>query len=174
MYSGRVVAMLLSALVLQGPVSARAAPSPGEAHSPAAGTAMAPHTVLTLGAKVADWQLHHLDNFDYVPESAYRHDTEAPRNWIQAAFYIGLTAFADVSHQRRFTDAILAHGKAEEWGFDARPRHADADATGAVWVWAAQHTHDPTKLIPIKARFDAVLANPSNVSLGFDDKIGRA
>jgi rhamnogalacturonyl hydrolase YesR len=108
-----------------------------------------------------------MDRFDYIPEGSFRHDTGAPRNWIQAAFYIGLTSFADVSHQQRYVDAILAHGAAEGWGFDARPRHADADATGAVWIWAAQHTHDPAKLAPTRARFDAVLANPSAVSLEF-------
>jgi unsaturated rhamnogalacturonyl hydrolase len=123
--------------------------------------------VLAIGSKVADWQLGHMDRFDYIPASAFRHDTEAPRDWIQAAFYIGLAAFADASHQQRYVDALLAHGAAEGWGFDRRPRHADADATGAVWVWAAQHTHDPTKLVPIRARFDAVLANPSAVSLEF-------
>jgi unsaturated rhamnogalacturonyl hydrolase len=170
--------MLLAALVLQGSVAAWAVARPSQvkasssAESPARiaaspSSAMAPRTVLALGAKVADWQLHHLRSFDYVPESAYRHDTEATRNWIQAAFYIGLAAFADASHQRRFTDAILAHGKAEDWGFEDRPRHADADATGAVWVWAAQHTHDPAKLAPIEARFEAVLTNPSTVPLEF-------
>lgn len=122
---------------------------------------------LAAGAKVADWQLQHLDRFDYVPASAFRDQTEERRNWIQAAFYIGLTAFADASHQQRYVDAILAHGAAEGWGFEPRPRHADADATGAVWVWAAQHTHDPAKLVPIRSRFDAVLANPSTVSLEF-------
>lgn len=124
-------------------------------------------SVLAVGAKVADWQLAHMDNFDYVPASQFRRDTEAPRDWIQAVFYIGLTAFADASRQPKYAQAIIAHGEAEEWGFDTRPRHADADATGAVWVWAAQRTKDPTKLAPTKARFDAVLASPSTVSLDF-------
>ena len=122
---------------------------------------------LTVGAQVADWQLRHMDRFDYIPASAFRHDTEAPREWIQAAFYIGLAAVADASHQQRYVDAILAHGAAEGWGFDSRPRHADADATGAVWVWAARRTHDPAKWVPIRLRFNAVLANPSTVSLEF-------
>jgi unsaturated rhamnogalacturonyl hydrolase len=153
-----VLATLLTALVLQGPVAVAATASP---------TTMTRSATLATGAKVADWQLNHMSHLDYVPESSFRHDTEETRNWIQAAFYIGLTAFADASHDHRYADAILAHGKAEDWGFDQRPRHADADATGAVWVWAAQHTHDPAKLVPIKARFDAVLASPSTVSLEF-------
>jgi unsaturated rhamnogalacturonyl hydrolase len=122
--------------------------------------------VLSLGAKVADWQLGHLGNFDYIT-ATHRRDTAAPRDWIQAAFYIGLTRFADVARDSRYADAVLSHGESEGWGFDNRPRHADADATGAVWIWAAERTHDRAKLIPIRARFDAVLADPSTVSLDF-------
>ena len=138
--------------------------------------AVRPHTqavkaldksVLTVGSKVADWQVSHMDSFDYIPAGAHRVDTEGRRDWIQAAFYIGLTQFADVTGDARYADAVLKHGTAEDWGFDTRPRHADADATGAVWIWAAEHTHDPAKLAPIKARFDAVLADPSAVSLDF-------
>jgi unsaturated rhamnogalacturonyl hydrolase len=129
--------------------------------------------ILAIGAKVADWQLAHLDNFDYIPANQFRRDAEAPRDWVQAAFYIGLAAFADTTRNVHYEDAILAHGEAEAWGFDARPRHADADATGAVWVWASQRTHDPAKLGPIRARFDAVLADPSTVSLEFGSNDAR-
>src|SRR3569833_2607879 len=122
--------------------------------------------ILAEGAKVADWQLAHLGNFDYIPENQFRRDAEAPRDWVQAAFYIGLAAFADTTQNVRYKNAILAHGEAEAWGFDERARHADADAIGAVWIWAAQRTHDPAKLAPIEARFAAVLANPATVSRG--------
>lgn len=167
MHWQRLWATLLATVALQGSLAAAAA-SPARASGESHRNAPKNAAVLTLGAKVADWQLNHMSRFDYVPESAFRHDTEATRGWIQAAFYIGLTAFADASQDRRYADAILAHGAAEGWGFDQRPRHADADATGAVWVWAAQRTHDDAKLAPIKARFDTVLANPSTVSLEFE------
>lgn len=153
----------MSAATALGAVAAAASSSSCKTEA-----AVAETSVLAAGAKVADWQLSHLDNFDYVPDSAFRSQTEAPRDWIQAAFFIGLTQFADVAGQSRYQDAILAHGEAERWGFDQRPRHADADATGAVWVWAAQQTKDSAKLLPIKARFDAVLADPSTVSLDFE------
>jgi unsaturated rhamnogalacturonyl hydrolase len=123
--------------------------------------------ILAVGAKVADWQLAHMTQFDYIPSGDHRRGTESPRDWVQAAFYIGLSHFADASGNAHYADAVLAHGTAEGWGFDNRPRHADADATGAVWIWASERTHDPSKLIPIKARFDAVIADPSNVSLDF-------
>lgn len=120
--------------------------------------------------KVAAWQLAHMDNFDYVPVTSFRKDTEAPRDWVQAAFYIGLYTFADATQDPYLTQAVLAHGQAEQWSFDHRPRHADADATGAVWIWASSRTKDPSKLGPTRSRLDAVLANPSTVSLDFEPK----
>ncbi len=158
-----VLVALLAAAAMQGSIDAGAATS----RDVGAGARLPDAAVLAVGVRVADWQLSHMDDFEYVPDPAFRHDTAAPRDWIQAAFYIGLAAFADASRQPRYVDAILAHGDAEGWGFDQRPRHADADATGAVWVWAAQRTGDPHKLAAIKARFDAVLADPSTVSLDF-------
>ena len=104
---------------------------------------VAASSVDAAGRKVAAWQLAHMDNFDYVPVSSFRKDTEAPRDWIQAAFYIGLYTFADQTQDPYLANAVLKHGEAEAWGFDHRPRHADADATGAVWVWAAGRTKVP-------------------------------
>jgi len=134
--------------------------------SVAASAAPTRQQALSVGAKVADWQLAHMANFDYISTDE-RHRDFDPRDWVQAAFYIGLTHFADASGASRYAEAVLAHGAAEGWGFDSRPRHADADATGAVWVWAAERTHDAAKLAPTRARFDAVLAAPSTVSLDF-------
>lgn len=152
---------------LVGWASAVALFSTGAVGATSAVAAQTREEALALGAHVADWQLAHMTRFDYITLEAHRRDTESPRDWVQAAFYIGLSRFADASSEARYVDAVLAHGTAEAWGFDNRPRHADADATGAVWVWAAQRTHDASKLIPIRARFDAVLADPSTVSLDF-------
>jgi unsaturated rhamnogalacturonyl hydrolase len=157
----RMLVALLAAATGLGPIEA------GAVTAREAGAGPTDAVALAIGARVADWQLSHMDHFEYVRDPAFRHDTAAPRDWIQAAFYIGLAAFADASRQPRYVDAILAHGDAEGWGFDERPRHADADATGAVWVWAARRTGDRHKLAAIKARFDAVLADPSTVSLEF-------
>src|SRR6478752_10070012 len=119
----RLTGALLAAAALLGPLQACAA----KPAKPAA-TAKAPANaaVLAAGARVADWQLAHMDNFDYIPASQFRRDTEAPRDWIQAAFYIGLAAFADAQRDPKYADAILAHGEKEGWRFDKRPRHADA------------------------------------------------
>ena len=160
---------LLKAAVAAAVLTGAAAPAVAAPKS-AAVVSVPVSAIDASGRKVATWQLTHMDNFDYVPVSQFRKDTEATRDWIQAAFYIGLYSFADATQDPYLTGAVIKHGEAEQWGFDHRPRHADADATGAVWVWAAGRTHDQSKLTPIRARFDAVLADPSKVSLDFDLK----
>jgi unsaturated rhamnogalacturonyl hydrolase len=157
----RVLVVLLTAATVLGPIET------GAATDRKAESGLTDAAALAIGARVADWQLSRMDHFEYVRDPASRPETAAPRDWVQAAFYIGLAAFADASRLPRYVDAILAHGDAEGWGFDQRLRNADADATGAVWVWAARRTGDPHKLTAIKARFDAVLADPSTVSLEF-------
>ena len=124
--------------------------------------------VLVLASKVADWQLAHMDSFDYV--GSFKHHTEAPRDWIQATFFIGLTDLADATKSPSYAQALQAHGVREGWDFDGRPRHADADAIGQVWIWTAQRSGDASQLGAIRARFDAVLAAPSTVSLDFVPK----
>ena len=166
-----MIAGTMASLAAAGAGPTRAAATrPVDAPAPEVSAASA--SVLALAARVADWQLGHMSDFSYIPASSYRRDTESPRDWVQAAFYIGLTKLADSLPGGRWADAILAHGKAEGWGFDGRPRHADADATGAVWVWAARRTGDAAELAPLRARFDAVLAAPSTVSLDFVPKPG--
>ncbi|PIB91363.1 glycoside hydrolase family 105 protein [Caulobacter sp. FWC2] len=162
-----LTAALAAAILAGGAAPTIAAP---RMSAKAAVVSVTASSVDAAGRKVAAWQLAHMDNFDYVPVAAFRKDTEAPRDWIQAAFYIGLYTFADATQDPYLTTAILKHGEAQAWGFDHRPRHADADATGAVWVWAAGRTKDQSKLAPIRARFDAVLADPSTVSLDFAPK----
>jgi rhamnogalacturonyl hydrolase YesR len=165
----RILSGVAVATIVAGVTPAVAAPKAPTQKAPVVAFA-SQASVDAVGRKVAAWQLAHLDNFDYVPVNAFRKDTAAPRDWIQAAFYVGLYSFADATHDPYLTTAIVKHGEAEGWGFDQRPRHADADATGAVWVWAAGRTKDQAKLTPIRARFDAVLADPSKVSLDFEPK----
>ena len=140
---------------------------------PAAAAPAAPN-VLAEASRVADWQLSHMDGFDYV--RTFRRQSADPTDWIQAAFYAGLTAFADATGEARYADALIAHGQENGWGYGDRPRHADDDAIGQAWVWAAARVEGAERaaiLAPTRARFDAVLAAPSDVPLLFEDKPGE-
>lgn len=130
---------------------------------------------IAKAARVADWQLNRLTTFDYV--RTFQPQTADPRNWIQATLYAGLADFADATGDVRYVEAIERHGAAENWGFQDRPRHADADAIGHAWIWSARRLEGEERarrLAPILARFEAVLASPSHVDLLFSERPGEA
>lgn len=130
--------------------------------------------VIQQARRVADWQLAHMEQFEYV--TTFREPTADPIDWIQATLWVGLTDLADVTGDARYADAVVAQGQAANWGFGSRPRHADADAIGHAWIWAATKAggeERARRLAPVRARFDAVLATPSDVSMIFDEGRGE-
>jgi unsaturated rhamnogalacturonyl hydrolase len=129
---------------------------------------------LQQARRVADWQLNHMDRFDYV--STFQDHTEDPTDWIQATFWAGLGDLADATGEARYSDAVVAHGRANGWSYGDRPRHADDDAIGHAWVWAAAHAEGEERarrLAPTRARFDPVAAAPSDVPLIFGEERGE-
>lgn len=136
-------------------------------------TAPARQSVLESARRVADWQLSHMEDFTYL--RTFQRQSADPTGWIQATFYSGLTALADATNEPRYADAVLARGEALNWRLGARPRHADDDAIGQAWIWAAARVEDAERarrLAPMRARFDAVLAEPSATDLDFGDAPG--
>lgn len=126
---------------------------------------------LELGRRVADWQLSHMDNFDYT--RTHKYNTEDPRGWVQGALYTGVTAFADRTGEPRYAEAVVAHGVAQNWQLGRRPLHADDHVIGQTWLWAYGKQADPVRIAALKARFDAILANPPTEDLAFQDGVGE-
>lgn len=127
-----------------------------------------PSSALTLGRAVADWQLSRMDGqFEYI--KAHRPGTQNPRGWIQGAFYVGLTAFAERTGDLTYAGAIWAHGDEEGWGLGKRPLHADDHVIAQAWLWMYARDHNPAEIAPVKARFDAILADPPKADLKFID-----
>jgi len=136
--------------------------------APPAATVNVSASALTLGRAVADWQLRHMDGqFEYV--RTRRESTQNPRGWIQGAFYVGLTAFAERTGDPRYAQAMRANGVAQDWGLGKRPLHADDHAIAQTWIWLNARDHDPAQIAPVKARFDAILADPPKADLAFID-----
>ncbi len=136
------------------------------------GTAAQPEKIdpaATLKAmdKVADWQLANL----LPPASikSFREESSRPRSWEQAAFYVGLTQLAERSKSPRFREAILTHGRQEQWKPGDRKYHADDHAIGQSYLWAYAHGAGPEAIAPLKARFDEILATRSQASLSVDE-----
>lgn len=120
--------------------------------------------ILALAARVADWQLAHLDA-EHITH--FKDETRDPRSWEQGAFWVGMTRLAEVSGEQRFADAILAQGRGTQWRPGPRIYHADDHVIGQSYLWAARHGAGPQAIAPLRATFDAILAQPPVTHLGF-------
>jgi rhamnogalacturonyl hydrolase YesR len=118
--------------------------------------------VLGLAARVADWQLAHMDASHEGITT-----TRNARSWQQGAFWVGMTHFADVSADKRFREAILAMARANRWTPGPRLYHADDHVIGQSYLWAARHGAGPEAAAPVRIAFDSILAKPSIAHLSF-------
>jgi unsaturated rhamnogalacturonyl hydrolase len=115
-----------------------------------------------LGARAAAWQLSHMDSFDYIPLS-HREKTASPRWWMQGAFYIGLTRWADTVDDEDITRQIADMARGEGYQLGDRPRHADDHAIGQTYLWLYEQSGDKKVYAPTKETFDQILAvKPTN------------
>jgi rhamnogalacturonyl hydrolase YesR len=119
---------------------------------------------LKIAAKVANWQLARMDAAHI---SSFNEETRDPKSWEQGAFWVGMTRLADVSGEKRFREAILAMGRANQWQPGPRIYHADDHVIGQAYLWAATHGAGPEAIAPLKSVFDSILAKPAIVHLSF-------
>ena len=120
--------------------------------------------VLELAARVADWQLAHLDGAHITH---MKEESRDPRSWEQGAFWVGMTHLADVSGEPRYRKAILDMGRANDWKLGPRAYHADDHVIGQSYLWAARHGAGAAALVPLRAVFEQVISHPAKVHLSF-------
>jgi rhamnogalacturonyl hydrolase YesR len=121
--------------------------------------------VLSLAARVADWQLAHMAATPGI--TTFSEETYQPRSWQKGAFWVGMTHLADASGEKRFADAILANGRATSWQPGPRTYHADDHVIAQSYLWAARHGAGPAAIAPLRATFDTILAKPAVTHLSF-------
>jgi rhamnogalacturonyl hydrolase YesR len=121
-------------------------------------------SALDLGALAARWQLSHMDNFDYIPES-HRNKSADPRFWIQASFYIGLTRWAETVKDKDLVKRIAMTAEDNNYHLGERPLHGDDHAIGQTYLWVHEQTGNEAAYGPTQVRFDAILADPPTNSL---------
>jgi unsaturated rhamnogalacturonyl hydrolase len=131
--------ILAAAMVLAVSASAFTQPG-GVAPAPFSGE-LEPRAILRVMTAAADWQLGH-------PSSHPAWD------WTQAAFYTGVMAFARVTDDGKYLDAMRATGEKNQWRPGLRPGHADDYAVIATYAQLYQRDRDPRTLEPAKALFN--------------------
>jgi rhamnogalacturonyl hydrolase YesR len=120
--------------------------------------------VLTLAARVADWQLARLDAAHITH---FKEESRSPLSWEQGAFWVGMTRLADASGEKRFREVIIAQGRANQWKPGPRLYHADDHVIAQSYLWAARHGAGTEAIAPLRATFDAILAKPAVTHLSF-------
>lgn len=129
-----------------------------------AAEATAPSNALEQAVRLADWQL---DRMAAAPVSRATSDTNAPRAWEQAAFWIGMTALADAGGPPRIREAIIAMGQANGWRPGEKTYFADDHAITQAYLWAARNGAGPAATVPTRATFDRVVGTPAVTTLAF-------
>lgn len=121
--------------------------------------------IAVIANRAADWQLAHMENFDYV--RTFRDHTENPRGWIQGAFFVGLTRWAEYSDNPQYLQALIAKGEANEWQIGEKSWHADDQVIGYSYAATAVRTKNPALIAPTQAVFKEIMANRATNSLEY-------
>ena len=100
--------------------------------------------------RVADWQLANPGKHRLT-------------DWTQGALFAGMMALDQTSSSPRFRAAMVRIGETNQWELGPRNDHADDHAVGQTSVQLWQRAKDAKMIAPLRARFDAILANPRDV-----------
>ena len=118
-------------------------------------TDITPKSVLDVMQRVADWQL----------ANPSKHK---PTDWTCGAGDAGFMALAGISGDAKYRDAMRAMGETNAWKLGPRKFHADDHAVGQTYAELYFLWREPKMIAPMRARFDDILANPSDTpSLDF-------
>ncbi len=128
--------------------------------------------ILAQAQRAADWQLAHMD----ADTSGIRRpsrETYNPRGWVMGTFFVGLADLDGWSGDARYRDALQAVAQRNQWQLGVRPTHADDHLVGLVYLRLQPASGGAAEqLAPMRATFDAILANPPQASLEFIEEPG--
>jgi rhamnogalacturonyl hydrolase YesR len=144
-----------ASLALSAAMPVHASPAAPAAPTVPVQRAASPSAVLGIMQRVADWQLNHPS----------RHPED---DWTQAVGDTGMMALAGISGEARYRDAMLAMGERNEWKLGPRPYHADDHIIGQTYAELYALTREPGMIAPMRARFDAILAQPHDGPLDWE------
>ena len=119
---------------------------------PALSSALEPAAVLDVLRRVAD---RHLATDWRV----------RPDDWVAAVGHVGLFALAETSGDARYFDALRAVGEKNQWALGPTPYFADDHCIGQMFADLYLRERDPRMLVPMRERFDSILAAPKDTNL---------
>lgn len=87
------------------------------------------------------------------------------KQWVRAAFYVGLAEYATAMQNKPFLDALREVARRNEWKLGPSDRFADDHCIGAVYAALYEIDKDPAMLAPMREQFDRHLQLPYDESL---------
>ena len=121
--------------------------------------------VANVANRAADWQLAHMESFDYV--RTFRDHTENPHGWVQGAFFVGLNRWAEQSQNADYLQALVAKGEANKWKLGDKGWHADDQVIGFIYTAAAARTNNLALIAPTQKIMKDILANRATHGLEY-------
>jgi len=109
-----------------------------------------PQKVLEAMQRVADWQLAH-------PA------TNPPTSWLLGAENAGMMALAGISGDAKYREAMRTAGEANGWRPGPLFYDADDYCVGQAYTELYFLYRENRMIAPLRERFDAILAKPSDV-----------
>ncbi|MDG5488800.1 glycoside hydrolase family 88 protein [Sphingomonas sp. BGYR3] len=115
--------------------------------------------------RLADWQLRRMSDQTHINRATG--ESGNARAWEQAVFWVGMTALADAGAPDRIRQAIMDHGRRNEWTPGRKVYFADDHAITQSYLWAAANGAGRAALAPTRATFDQVVDKPAVTTLAF-------
>lgn len=122
-------------------------------------------SVSAVANRAADWQLAHMQSFDYV--RTFRDHTENSSGWIQGAFFVGLNRWAEQTNNPRYLQALFANGETNNWKLGDKSWHADDQVIGFTYAAVAARTNNFAFITPTQKTFKEILTNRATHSLEY-------
>lgn len=122
-------------------------------------------SVTAVANRAADWQLAHMESFDYV--RTYRDHTEYSRGWIQGAFFVGLNRWADHTKNAQYLQALADKGQANQWLLGEKNWHADDQVIGYTYAAVAARKKDLSLIAPTQKVFKGIMADRATNDLKY-------
>lgn len=119
------------------------------------GTNVLEEEVVAIARKVGDWQLAH-------PNLSKEH---GPTEWTQGALYTGIMALYRLTGDGKYLEAMMEMGRGNGWKLGARPYFADDHVVGQAYCELYEIGKDRQMIAPMRAQFDAILAQPRTRNL---------
>lgn len=119
---------------------------------------------IEAAVRLADWQLARMGP---AVVSRKTNETDNPRSWEQAVFWVGMTSLADAGGPPRVRQAIMVMGKANQWQPGHRPYFADDHVITQSYLWAAAKGAGEAARAPTLRAFDKVIGEPAVTTLAF-------